>query len=223
MAKLTAWYYWIVSTFFVFSVTSAAVAQDRDVFDLFLKPQRAKAAPPSQPVHRPRADSQHVPRHENGDAASIFGLFVPYQAPRVQSRRTPQPSAQARAAAKSFEPPKVRSKRETPRRPRLAAIVKPKSVTAAPQKALPEPPSKPASISLVKPRPRPVPPPAQDARKYDCEQAREIIGKYAFGNIQAKSCEGEVYSFAAMRSGKPFVVKISALNGELLEVKKASD
>ncbi len=172
---------------------------------------KGQSCPTSQP---------HVPRHETGDAASIFGLFVPYQAPRVQTRRTPQPSAQARAAAKSFEPPKVRSKRETPRTPRLAAIVKPKPVAATPKETLPEPPSKPASVSLVKPRPRPVPPPAQDARKYDCEQAREIIGKYAFGNIQAKSCEGEVYSFAAMRSGKPFVVKISALNGELLEVKK---
>jgi hypothetical protein len=223
MAKLTGWHYWIASTIFVFSVTSAAVAQERDVFDLFLKPQRAKAPPPSQSVHRPRADGQHVPRHESGDAASIFGLFVPYQAPRVQSRRTPQPSAQARAPAKSFEPPKVRSKRETPLTPRLAAIVKPRPFTAAPKKTLPEPPSKPAGVSLVKPRPRPVPPAAQDARKYDCEQAREIIGRYAFGNIQAKSCEGKVYSFAAMRSGKQFAVKISALNGELLEVKKASE
>jgi hypothetical protein len=223
MASVTGWHYWIVSSIFVFSVTSAAIAQDQDVFDLFLKPQRAKAAPPSQSVHRPRRDSQHVPGHESGDAASIFGLFVPYQTPRVQSRRTPQPSAQARAPAKSFEPPKVRSKRETPLTPRLAAIVKPKPVIAAPKKTFPEPPSEPTNISLVKPRPRPVPPPARDARKYDCEQARAIIGKYAFGNIQAKSCEGDVYSFAAMRSGKPFVVKISALNGELLEVRKASD
>jgi len=117
----------------------------------------------------------------------------------------------------------VRSKRDTPFRPGLAAIVKPRPITAAPQKTLPEPPSKPANASLVKPRPRPILQPAQEARKYDCEQAKVIIGRYAFGNIQAKSCEGEVYSFAAERSGKPFVVKISALNGELVEVRKASD
>jgi hypothetical protein len=75
----------------------------------------------------------------------------------------------------------------------------------------------------VKPTPRPVLQPAQDARKYDCEQARAIIGKYSFGNVQAKSCEGEVYSFTAERLGKPFLVKISALNGELVEVRKVSD
>ena len=203
----------VVPLMFVFSVASAAAAQDRDVFDLFLKPQRTKAAPPGE----------HVRRRLGGEADSIFALFVPYQAPRVQSRRTPQLSAQARAPAISFEPPKVRSKRDTPVTPRLAAIVKPKPITIAPQKTLPEPPSKPANASLVKPRPRPILQPAQEARKYDCEQAKVIIGRYAFGNVQAKSCEGEVYSFAAERSGKPFVVKISALNGELVEVRKASD
>jgi hypothetical protein len=212
MAKLARLRCWI-GVVFVFSVASAAAAQDQDVFDLFLKPHSAKAAPPAE----------HVRRHGGGEADSIFGFFVPYQAPPVQSRRTPQPSAQARTPAISFEPPKVRSKRATPVTPRLAAIVKPKPVTAVPQKSLPEPPSEPASVTLVKPRPRPLLQPAQDARKYDCEQAKAIIGKYAFGNVQAKSCEGEIYSFAAMRSGKPFVVKISAVNGELVEVRKASD
>src|SRR5688572_23401922 len=100
MAKLTGWHYWIASIM-VFSVTSAAVAQDKDVFDLFLKPPRAKAAPPSESVHKPRRNSEHVPRHQSSDTNSIFGLFVPYQAPRVQSRRTPRPSALARAPATS--------------------------------------------------------------------------------------------------------------------------
>jgi hypothetical protein len=215
MAKLARMRWWmgVISSMLVFSVASVAAAQDQDVFDLFLTQQRTKAAPPGE----------HVRRHGGGEADSIFGLFVPYQAPRVQSRRTPQLSAQARAPARSSEPPKVRSKRDTPVTPRLAAIVKPKPITIAPQKTLPEPPSRPVSASLIKLRPRPLLQPAQDARKYNCEQAKVIIGRYAFGNVQAKSCEGEVYSFAAERSGKPFVVKISALNGELVEVRKASD
>ena len=215
MAKLARLRSWIgvVSSILVFSVASAAAAQDRDVFDLFLKQQRPKASPLGE----------HVRRHESGEAESIFGLFVPYQTPRVQSRRTPQPSVQARAPAKSFESPKVSPKRDTPFTPRLAVIVKPKSFVTAPKKTLSEPPSRPASASLVKPRPRPVLQPALDSRKYDCKQAKIIIGKYAFGNIQAKSCEGDVYSFAAERSGKPFLVKISALNGELVEVRKAPE
>jgi hypothetical protein len=211
MAKLAGLHHWIgvVSSIFVFSVTSAAAAQHQDVFDLFLEPQRAKAAPPAESIHRPHSNSQHVRRHEGGDTNSIFGLFVPHQAARMQSRRTPQASAQARAPTKIFDSPKVRSKRDIPFTPRLAVIVKPKSVIA--------------NAALVKPKARPGLQPAQVPRKYDCEQARAIIGKYAFGNVQAKSCEGEVYSFAAERSGKPFVVKISALNGELVEVKKASE
>jgi len=215
MAKLARLRSWIgvVSSILVFSVASAAAAQDQDVFDLFLKQQRPKASPPGE----------HVRRHESGEADSIFGLFVPYQTPRVQSRRMPQPNVQARAPAQSFEPPKVRSKPDTALTPRLAVIVKPKSFVATPKKTLPEPPSRPAGASLVKPRPRPVLQQAQNTRKYDCEQAKVIIGKYAFGNVQAKSCEGDVYSFAAERSGKPFLVKISALNGELVEVRKASE
>jgi hypothetical protein len=185
MAKLAGLHYWIgiVSSILVFFVASAAAAQDQDVFDLFLKPQRAKAAQPAELIDRPRSGSQDVHRHEGSDANSIFGLFVPYQAPQVESRRTPP--------------------------------------QAAPKK--PATPSKPANASLVKPTPRPVLQPRQEARKYNCAQARAIIGKYAFGNVQAKSCDGDVYSFAAERLGKPFLVKISALNGELVEVKKASD
>jgi hypothetical protein len=74
---------------------------------------------------------------------------------------------------------------------------------------------------LVALTPTTVPRLNQGPRKFACNQARVIIGKYAFDNIQAKRCEGDIYSFAAQRSGKPFLIKISALNGELVEVKRA--
>jgi hypothetical protein len=223
MAKLAGLHYWIGTVLLAFFAASAAAAQDQDIFDLFVKQPKTKAAPQAESVQRPRPNSEHMRRHEGGDSESIFGLFIPYDAPRVESRRAPRTSSQATAPAKNFAPPTVSSTRETKFTPRLAVIVKPRSVVAAPQKAIPEPPAKPARATPVKPRPRPVLQPAQEARKYDCEQARAIIGKYAFGHVQAKSCEGEVYSFAAERSGKPFLIKISALNGELVEVKRASD
>jgi len=53
-----------------------------------------------------------------------------------------------------------------------------------------------------------------------CDKARSIITGYGFGNIETKSCAGEVYSFAAVRGGKSFSVKVSALSGELTEVKR---
>jgi hypothetical protein len=53
-----------------------------------------------------------------------------------------------------------------------------------------------------------------------CEKARSIIAGYGFGDVQTKSCEGKTYSFAATRGGKSFSVTVSALNGELTEVKR---
>lgn len=215
MAKRSGFHYWfIVPSVFAFCAASAAAAQAEDLFDLFLKQPRTKDAHQAESTRRPHSNSQVALGHEGN---SIFGLFIPDQESLAESPTPPHVKFQARAPAKSFDFPKAGPNRDTPHTPRLAVIVKPRPVFAVPKPSLPKPLSKPAPASLVKPKPRPV------ARKYDCEQARAIIGKYAFGNVQAKSCEGEVYSFAAERLGKPFLVKISALNGELVEVRKASD
>lgn len=53
-----------------------------------------------------------------------------------------------------------------------------------------------------------------------CDKAKSIVSGYGFADIQTQSCSGQVYSFAAKRGGKSFAVKVSALNGELTEVKR---
>lgn len=53
-----------------------------------------------------------------------------------------------------------------------------------------------------------------------CEKAKATISRYAFAEIEAISCKGNVYRFSAMRDGKKFSIKVSALNGDLLEVEK---
>lgn len=58
------------------------------------------------------------------------------------------------------------------------------------------------------------------AASVSCDKAKSIIAGYGFGNVETKSCTGKVYSFAATRGGKSFSVKVSALNGELTEVKR---
>jgi hypothetical protein len=63
--------------------------------------------------------------------------------------------------------------------------------------------------------------PAADIKEHPrCKKAKEAVGKYAFVDVEALSCEGEVYRFSAMREGNRFQVRIKAASGELLGVEK---
>jgi hypothetical protein len=53
-----------------------------------------------------------------------------------------------------------------------------------------------------------------------CDKAGEIVTGYGFSGVKATSCQGNTYSFAAARDGKPYAIKLSAASGELTEVKK---
>jgi len=53
-----------------------------------------------------------------------------------------------------------------------------------------------------------------------CARAKVAVGKYAFVDVEALSCEGEVYRFSASRDGKRFEVRVRAANGDLLGVEK---
>jgi hypothetical protein len=99
---------------------------------------------------------------------------------------------------------------------------KSKTVTVAPQdEPEPAPPpkikKKPAATAAAA---APKPKTETKSASVSCDKARSIITGYGFGNIETKSCTGNVYSFAAVRGGKSFSVKVSALSGELTEVKR---
>jgi hypothetical protein len=53
-----------------------------------------------------------------------------------------------------------------------------------------------------------------------CRKAKSIIRKYAFVDVEPKTCKGEVYEFVGARGSKLFSIKISARTGELIEVLK---
>jgi C1A family cysteine protease len=53
-----------------------------------------------------------------------------------------------------------------------------------------------------------------------CDKAGQIITGYGFTSVKPQICTGKVYAFNATRSGKNYLVKLSAANGELTEVKK---
>lgn len=98
---------------------------------------------------------------------------------------------------------------------------KSKKVTVAPKEEYAPPPKikkKTASTAAAPATPKP----KVEAKNafVSCDKARSIITGYGFGSIETRSCSGNVYSFAAVRGGKTFSVKVSALNGELTEVKR---
>ena len=54
----------------------------------------------------------------------------------------------------------------------------------------------------------------------DCEKAQLIVADYGFKDIKAESCSGETLGFSATRDGKPFSIRILAVDGEFAEVKR---
>ncbi len=53
-----------------------------------------------------------------------------------------------------------------------------------------------------------------------CDKATAIVTGYGFATVKAEDCQGQVYVFNATRDGKTYAIKLSALSGELTEVKK---
>src|SRR4051794_30429298 len=54
----------------------------------------------------------------------------------------------------------------------------------------------------------------------DCDKAQVIVADYGFKDIKAESCSGETLGFSATRDGKPFSIRILAVDGEFAEVKR---
>lgn len=59
-----------------------------------------------------------------------------------------------------------------------------------------------------------------DEASISCEAAADIVSGFGFSEVEAKSCSGEAYEFAAKRDGMAYSVKINPADGELAEVQK---
>jgi hypothetical protein len=137
----------------------------------------------------------------------VFDLFDDDRNTKARSiRRREQPRSQA-IARRPDKLPRKKSP-ETEARTQFATA--------------PVPQSKPTALKPNPPIPRSEPANEPATAKVSCEQAKDIITKYAFADVVQDSCSGETYQFAATRGGKRFLIKISGQNGELLEVKRDS-
>jgi hypothetical protein len=116
--------------------------------------------------------------------------------------------------------------RKPRKKKRSTASSAPEEVTPAPaQKSKKKKQSKAAATQTEsRPKPKKVTTtgtaPGTATGSVTCDRAKSIVSGYGFAEIQTQSCNGEVFSFAAKRGGKSFAVKVSALNGELTEVKR---
>jgi hypothetical protein len=114
------------------------------------------------------------------------------------------------------------------KRPSEKLVIKPQTKRSAPSAETDLRPRKELSnkqmetklVSAPLPRSKPAGSASKPSLAVSCEQARDIISKYAFSDVVEKSCSGSTYQFAASRAGKRFLIKISGRNGELMEVKK---
>jgi hypothetical protein len=215
------------------------------IFDLFDRRRELQTTGEEPPVRKQRKLTSK-PAQKKAKASNASRLTKVRQAVRkaaaleMQSK-TLRPSMEP----ESVEKPKPVERQVSEEKPAIARLPSAVSSVSPPKSVRndPKPPirkiaeEKPRLAALPKasepslPRKKPAvaapPPPDAGAAKpgparLSCEEARTIISKYAFSSVTARSCSGDTYSFAAMRGGKPYAVKISALTGELVEVKRGA-
>lgn len=53
-----------------------------------------------------------------------------------------------------------------------------------------------------------------------CDKGAAIVSDYGFTGVRHSDCDGQVYSFNASRDGKPFMITLNSVSGELIKVSK---
>jgi hypothetical protein len=120
---------------------------------------------------------------------------VPYHKPRVKT-------ASAVTPVSKLAPTSVRRKvaplaLAPEAKPVIVKPAKPKVVTA--------------SLTPAKP---------QSVKTIGCTAGAAIVTGYGFASVTPKVCTGNVYAYSALRDGKPYVIKVTAAQGEITEVTK---
>jgi hypothetical protein len=58
------------------------------------------------------------------------------------------------------------------------------------------------------------------ASGFTCDKGVAVVTGYGFSGVASKSCAGKIFTYRATRASKAFEVSVSALNGEITEVRK---
>ncbi len=158
--------------------------------------------PPPPPVYDPYQDEEaYAPRDRRAH---------PWRERRVRYDLSPALS------------PKAAEKLRQRRSRALAVPPKPryKPSYEAPRTAVVTPPDAQDRLDHTSSLSRAAQEPSAKAGAVSCSEAKDIVAGFGFSNIEAKSCSGSTYSFAAKRGGKPFTIKLSSASGELTNVSR---
>ena len=160
------------------------------------------------------ADPYYVPRRRHRAVESNVApwwLDAP-QPRRLKNARSLEPvpyhkshakrTASAAAPVPKLAPTSVRRKVAP-----LALAPEAQPVVAKPAK----PKLETASLTPAKP---------QSAKTIGCTAGAAIVTGYGFANVTPKTCTGSIYAYNAQRDGKPYVIKVTAAQGEITEVSK---
>lgn len=69
-------------------------------------------------------------------------------------------------------------------------------------------------VASLDPSPRVLP------KSIGCTAGAAVVTGYGFGDVKPKICTGDTYAYNAARAGKPYLIKLSAASGEILDVKR---
>lgn len=64
--------------------------------------------------------------------------------------------------------------------------------------------------------------PTKSPALLSCDKAETIVDGYGFSAVKPSDCDGQVFAFNASRDGKPYLVTLNAVSGELIQVRKLS-
>jgi hypothetical protein len=157
------------------------------------------------------ADPYYVPRRHKKRHRVVQSEVDPWLLDEAQPRRL--------KSVRALEPVphrKLRAKKKvaaaTPV-PKLAPAVKRKTAPLAltPEVKPVAPKIATASLTPVKPK---------ETKAIGCTAGAAIVTGYGFASVTPKTCTGNIYAYSALRDGKPYIIKVTAAQGEITEVTK---
>jgi hypothetical protein len=129
-----------------------------------------------------------------------------YDAPPPRKKRF-------RAVKRSIEEPR-------PVRKKLVARKPVEEAAPAPRKQKVQAAAKKPAVDNVKTASIDKAPEKPKGKLIACSKASTIVSDYGFSDVKSTDCQGQSYAFTAKRDGRPYVIKLSAVSGELTEVAK---
>ncbi len=163
----------------------------------------------SDPYYVPRRHKRHVIIEQD---VNPWWLDPPPPSRKLKSTRALEPVPYHKPATKK----KVVASAPVPK---LAPVKKKLAPLALAPETKPTPAKPEVTTASLTPA-KPVAKTPATSKTIGCTAGAAIVTGYGFANVTPKTCTGAVYAYNAQRDGKPYVIKLTAAQGEITEVAK---